>query len=372
MIKRHLYPWMAILILLMLLPIGAFAANSGETGYVFYTDASGQNPSESASGKALKWTVTAASPNGTVDVAAADKTIAGNAAIPASVSDAGGHTYSVTGVANNGFMSCKSLTAVTLPDSIVKIGSTAFAYCTAMTEASLPDSVTSLGAGAFFGCSKLKNVTIPSAVSVLEKSVFADCVSLEGIVIPSSVKSVEGNPFTGCTNLCVAVPITLEKIDMPFFTDTPSERYMLYSDQGSTDSAAFDDLAILLGIPVGERSSVLKFSYAVRQNANGTLKARIVLENSKPKCVLTASPAKGFQLKSVQYSIGNGEPDELDAPYEMLLNGSLPIIFSAEFDQAQSSILPPKTGDAAIPALWLAVGLMCLCAAVHIRRKEAE
>ena len=55
------------------------------------------------------------------------------------------------------FNCCKSLTSVTIPNSVTSIGKYAFSNCTSLTSITIPNSVTSIDYSAFSDCS-LKSV----------------------------------------------------------------------------------------------------------------------------------------------------------------------------------------------------------------------
>ena len=79
--------------------------------------------------------------------------------------------------------------AITIPSTlggypVTSIGSFAFEYCRSLTSVSLPDSVTSIGSSAFYGCSKLTSITIPDSVTSIGDYAFNDCSSLESITLP--------------------------------------------------------------------------------------------------------------------------------------------------------------------------------------------
>ncbi|MDE5618591.1 MAG: leucine-rich repeat domain-containing protein [Clostridia bacterium] len=65
--------------------------------------------------------------------------------------------HSVTHIINNAFISCSSLTGITIPDSVTFIGSNAFSGCSSLTSIIIPSSVTFIGSNAFMDC---RNLTI--------------------------------------------------------------------------------------------------------------------------------------------------------------------------------------------------------------------
>ena len=81
------------------------------------------------------------------------------------------------------------------------IGNSAFYYCSSLTAVTIPDSVISIGAGAFTGCSSLGSVDIPSSVTSIGNYAFDYCSSLTAITIPNSVTSIGNSAFANCTSL---------------------------------------------------------------------------------------------------------------------------------------------------------------------------
>lgn len=101
-------------------------------------------------------------------------------------------------------------------DIVVEIGDSAFCIFArritpeakefrrrSLTKITLPNSVRIIGKGAFWDCEALESVNIPEGVEVIRENTFAECRSLERLVIPRNVKSIERRAFHSCVKLTV-------------------------------------------------------------------------------------------------------------------------------------------------------------------------
>jgi hypothetical protein len=69
-------------------------------------------------------------------------------------------------IANDAFWDCKSLTSITIPNSVTAIGFGMFQGCSRLRSITIPNSVTSIGKFAFYECSSLKSVSVPRHTKV--------------------------------------------------------------------------------------------------------------------------------------------------------------------------------------------------------------
>ena len=116
-----------------------------------------------------------------------------------------------------------SLTNITIPNNVMRIGSCAFLGCSSLESITIPDSVTSIGNDAFEKCSSLKSITIPKRVTSIGSWVFADCSSLTSIIIPDSVTSIDSSAFKYCSSLeSITIPDSVTSIGFSAFYDCSS------------------------------------------------------------------------------------------------------------------------------------------------------
>ena len=80
-----------------------------------------------------------------------------------------------------------SLTNITIPNSVTKIGANAFCGCDSLTNVSISNSVTKIASSAFKDCSGLTNITIPNSVTEIGYAAFEGCSGLNTITMESNV-----------------------------------------------------------------------------------------------------------------------------------------------------------------------------------------
>ena len=85
---------------------------------------------------------------------------------------------------------CKSLTSVTIPNSVVVISSQTFANCSGLTSINIPDSVTTIGNRAFEDCRSLTSCTIGSGITYIDERAFYGCDGLQSITINATTPPV--------------------------------------------------------------------------------------------------------------------------------------------------------------------------------------
>ena len=126
------------------------------------------------------------------------------------------------------FYECSSLSYVSIPDNVERIGKSAFYRCVNLSSVSFGESsaLKELGPYAFGSCTSLRQITIPKGITVLQEGVlsscemlssasfaedsvlerigkgaFFGCSALSGFVIPDSVSTIEEDAFSNCENV---------------------------------------------------------------------------------------------------------------------------------------------------------------------------
>lgn len=112
-----------------------------------------------------------------------------------------GNVYTVTGIANNAFYNCKSLTYVKVSGGVANMGVATFSGCENLETVVLGDGIKKISNSLFNGCASLSDINIPASVTEIDGSAFEGCTSLTSIDIPANVTNIVEYAFYGCKNL---------------------------------------------------------------------------------------------------------------------------------------------------------------------------
>ena len=121
--------------------------------------------------------------------------------IPSSITASDGNTYTVTAIDENAFKDCGSITGITLPNTIVRLGDQCFAGCGSITTITIPNGITTWGEYCFSGCTSLKEINFEDGLESLGDRTFYGCSSLKSVTIPDCITTIGEECFANCDNL---------------------------------------------------------------------------------------------------------------------------------------------------------------------------
>ncbi|MBR5725158.1 MAG: leucine-rich repeat protein [Muribaculaceae bacterium] len=111
-----------------------------------------------------------------------------------------GTTYTVSSIGYQAF-TLSTITQVTIPNTVTRIGSNAFRICKSLEKVTMTDAVTQILSQAFEGCRKLKEINLSENLENLPFSCFSWCDSLKSITLPHSLKTIGSGAFKESHNL---------------------------------------------------------------------------------------------------------------------------------------------------------------------------
>ena len=124
---------------------------------------------------------------------------------------------SITLIDDYKFKDCKSLTTVSMPDTVINIYGSAFYSCQQLSEVNFSANLAYIGPYAFYEC-PIRTISLPNTVTYLGSDCFRSNSSLTSLTLPEGLKTIPYNCFYFCYNLTsVTIPASIVQIDSSAF-----------------------------------------------------------------------------------------------------------------------------------------------------------
>lgn len=136
-------------------------------------------------------------------------TIATSIKVPKYYTDGVNGFKPVVATKANAFDGQTSMTSITLPATLKKIGNYSFRNCDALTTITIPATVTSIGEYAFYSCDNFASVTIPAAVKTIAQRAFYGCTKLTSVSTNEGLQEVGDYAFYNTRFASFAIPTTV-------------------------------------------------------------------------------------------------------------------------------------------------------------------
>ena len=233
----------------------------------------------------------------------------------------------VEGIGSQAFMTCRNMTAVSLPSGIKTIHDRAFMYCSSLTSISIPSSVETIEYNAFTGCSSLASITLREGLKTIGIQAMSG-IPLTSITLPASLESIDGNSLSANTSL-PAINISASN---PNYV---SINGVLYTRDGKT----------LMTYPAGKSGTTYTVQDGVQVIANNAFdRARSLTEINLPstlKEVQTSAFRECNSLQKMEYprgvtSIASSAMDNCNSMTNVTLPSTLTYLGSNVFYRCTS------------------------------------
>ena len=126
------------------------------------------------------------------------------------------------------------ITALSLPNSVKRIGMGAFYNCYALRTVDFGTGLNEIGGSSFAGCSALEQLTVPGNVKTIEQKAFRRC-GLKNLVLLEGVEHIGPYAFEACRLETAVLPDSLTKVEEYAFSENP----MMDSENWTEDGAFY-------------------------------------------------------------------------------------------------------------------------------------
>lgn len=137
-------------------------------------------------------------------------------------------------IGDEAFAGCTNLETVDAPTTLGDVGERAFQGCTKLKSLALGSNSAHIYESAFEGCTSLENVQITGTVVYIEDTAFKGCTNLTSVTLPKYLKKMGNNVFEGCTSLEeITLPKEIESFGDNVFKDCTKLKKIIYNGKST-------------------------------------------------------------------------------------------------------------------------------------------
>lgn len=137
-----------------------------------------------------------------------------------------------------------TITSVSLPDDLTRIGSRAFNGCSNLTTIDLPSSLTSIGSYAFYSA-RFKSLVLPNSVTNIGNEAFCNNTELQSVTLPNNLQTLSNYVFYACYELkSIAIPTSITTIGECALCDC-NDVYMESSTPATITNSSFKSNVVI-------------------------------------------------------------------------------------------------------------------------------
>ena len=136
----------------------------------------------------------------------------------------------LTRIEDGMFVGCSNLEVVHVPSTVSYFGDRVFSYCRKLAKINIPNGVTYIGEYAFEECYSLKKIIVPDGVTLIEPFVFHRCISLEYLSLPEGITRIGNKAISLCERLSqLSIPSSVEFLEALSFEDNSNLKAIYFT-----------------------------------------------------------------------------------------------------------------------------------------------
>lgn len=232
----------------------------------------------------------------------------------------------------SGFEGAASLTDISIPASIGRLGTAAF-ESTGLTHVTIPDTVRQVDPAVFQNCTSLVSVKLPNGITEIDQYLFANCISLQHVDMPDTITKINIYAFHNCTSLTsLALPKNLSSLSVGCFDKCINLQHVVVPP--SVISFPKDDLGVY---------NPFKYSPVTVYVQRGSNADRFFNSNLQE---LQAGTVSGGSL-SVKTVASVADPSAIDVGTLELIDAGKQVLVSGDFRIGSYLDVQPLTSGSA-------------------------